>query len=43
VPIALDMISIYVGRQVGEVYIYVKGDTAELYKKELEKRKFRRD
>lgn len=43
VPIALDMISIYAGRQVGEVYIYVKGDTAELYKKELEKRKFRRD
>ena len=43
VPIALDMISIYAGRQVREVYIYVKGDTAELYKKELEKRKFRRD
>lgn len=39
VSIALDMISIFAGRQVEEVYVYVKGDTAELYKAELARRK----
>ena len=39
VPIALEMISHYAGRAVKEVYVYVKGDTAELYKAEFERRK----
>lgn len=39
VPIALEMIAHFAGRMVNDVYIYVKGDTADLYKKELEKYK----